>query len=190
MPANPKSRPGGRSARVRAAVIEAVTSLLAEKDVSGIAMADIADRAGIATTSLYRRWGDLPALLMDVAVERLTAESPLPDTGSLSGDLGHWAKSVARSLQRGSPFYRILIATASPGEKTSSGRMAALTRRLGEIDEMLARGRSRGETVPEAMEVIDHVLAPLYWRMLAGIPALEEYGQTLADRLIRVTRQG
>src|ERR1700743_1353468 len=137
MAKEPKSRPGGRSARVRAAVIDAVTALLAEKDVSAITMADIADRAGIATTSLYRRWGDLPALLMDAAVERLKVESPLPDTGTLSGDLGSWAKGITRSLNQGSPFYRILIATMPAGEKPSIGRMAALTRRLGEIEEML-----------------------------------------------------
>ncbi len=40
-------------------------------------------RAGVNPTSIYRRWGGRDNLLLDAAVTRLRATSPIPDTGSL-----------------------------------------------------------------------------------------------------------
>jgi len=90
-----KPRPGGRSARNKAAVFEAAATLLAERGYEAVTMTDIAQRAGMAATSLYRRWGDVRALIMEVAVEKLMRERPLPDTGSLRGDLLAWARPIA-----------------------------------------------------------------------------------------------
>src|SRR5271163_2939703 len=94
-----KNRPGGRSARTKAATFEAAAALLAERGHAGVTMTDIAERAGVAATSLYRRWGDVRALLMEVAVEQLMKERPLPDTGSLRGDLNVWARTIVESLK-------------------------------------------------------------------------------------------
>src|SRR5277367_3379761 len=103
-----KTRPGGRTAQTRAAVFAAVEALLAEKSPAEVSMVEIAERAGVAATSLYRRWGDVRALLMEVAVERLMQDSPLPDTGTLRGDLLAWATAIAASLANpaGSIFFR------------------------------------------------------------------------------------
>src|SRR5580704_9210965 len=108
------TRPGGRTAQTRAAVFSAVEALLKAKEPSAVTMVDIAERAGVAATSLYRRWGDVGALLMDVATDRLMRDQPLPDTGSLRGDLLAWAASVSKSLasRRKSTFFRVLVATA------------------------------------------------------------------------------
>src|SRR4051794_10052029 len=93
-----KSRPGGRTARNKAAVFEAAAALLAERGHEAVTITDIAERAGVAATSLYRRYGDIRALIMEVAVERLTRERPLPDTGSLRGDLRGWARAIATGM--------------------------------------------------------------------------------------------
>src|SRR5581483_9911844 len=93
-----KPRPGGRSARNKAAVFEAAAALMAERGHQAVTMSEIAARAGLAATSLYRRWGDVRALTMEVAVERLMRERPLPDTGSLRDDLRGWARPIATSL--------------------------------------------------------------------------------------------
>src|SRR6266704_1038992 len=74
-----KPRPGGRSARNKAAVFEAAAARLAEQGHEAVTMTDIAERAGMAATSLYRRWGDVRALMMEVAVEKLMRERPPPD---------------------------------------------------------------------------------------------------------------
>jgi AcrR family transcriptional regulator len=180
------SRPGGRSARVREAVFQAASALLLERGLGGVSMPDIAQRARVAPTSLYRRWGGVTELLMDLAVERLAQDFPLSDTGSLAGDLGAWAKGIARSLRspEGSAFFRVLLATSPASGGDATARAGALYRRFGDIEAMLERARGRAEPVPAAWDVIDHLLAPLYVRALMGIPQDETFAQALVDRLL------
>jgi len=180
-----KSRPGGRTARTKEAVFEAVASLVSERGHAAFSMTDIADRAGVAVTSLYRRWGDVRALTMEVATEQLMREKPLPDTGTLAGDLRRWARSIAAGLKskEGSSFFQALIATATPaGEGLPP--TAAMQRRLDQIAAMLGRAGERGERPPKLADVMDHLLAPLYVRALFGTPASEAFAEKLVGRLL------
>ena len=181
-----KPRPGGRSARNKAAVFEAAATLLAERGYEAVTMTDIAQRAGMAATSLYRRWGDVRALIMEVAVEKLMRERPLPDTGSLRGDLLAWARPIAASLgsREGSSFFRAVIATTTPAGADGSLRHAAMKRRREQMEMMLARARQRGEKPPDVDELLDHVLAPLYMRALFGRPLSKAVADRLVDRLL------
>ena len=182
----PKTRPGGRTAQTRAAVFAAVETLLAEKDPADISMVEIAERAGVAATSLYRRWGHVRTLLMEVAVERLMQDWPLPDTGTLRGDLTAWTKAVAASLANpaGSIFFRVYVGTAPSSGDENTGRAQALMRRIEQIGAMLERARTRGETAPHVFEVTDHLLAPIYMRALFGFPVDEQTAEGLVTYLL------
>src|SRR4051794_33246017 len=183
-----KPRPGGRSARNKAAVFEAAAALLAERGHEAVTMTDIAGRAGMAATSLYRRWGDVRALVMEVAVEKLMRERPLPDTGSLRGDLLAWARPIATSLasSEGSSFFRAVIATTTPTGADGSLRRGALNRRREQMKLMLERARQRGEKPPDVVELLDHVRAPRYMRGLCGRRLIKAVGDRLTDlRLAR-----
>jgi AcrR family transcriptional regulator len=182
-----KPRPGGRSARNKAAVFEATAALLAERGHEAVTMSDIAERAGVAVTSLYRRWGDVRALVMEVAVEQLMHERPLPDTGSLRGDLRGWARPIAASLasREGSSFFRAVIATSPPAGADGSMRTAALKRRGEQMATMLERARKRGEKPPGVAELMDHVLAPLYMRALLSMPLNKAVADRLVERLLK-----
>jgi AcrR family transcriptional regulator len=179
-------RPGGRTARTKAAAFEAARALLAERDAADIAMTDIAARAGVAATSLYRRWGDVRTLLTEMAVEQLMADSPLPDTGSLEGDLRTWARTVAAGLssREGSAFFRVLVGTAPTNEEDRIGRVTAMGPRLQQIAAMIERAHARGETAPGIMDVTDYLLAPLYVRALCGVPGDRSIADRLVDRLL------
>ena len=181
-----KPRPGGRSARNKAAVFEAAAALLVERGHEAVTMTDIAERAGMAATSLYRRWGDVRALMMEVAVEKLMRERPLPDTGSLRGDLLAWARPIATSLasREGSSFFRTVIATTTPAGADGSLRRAALKGRSEQMELMLERARQRGEKPPGVAELLDYVLAPLYMRALFGRPLSKAVADRLVDRLV------
>lgn len=181
-----KPRPGGRTARNRAAVFEATASLVAERGYDAVTMTDIAKRAGVAATSLYRRWGDVRALMTEVAVERLMRERPIPDTGSLRGDLRAWARAIAVNMgsPEGSSFLRAVIATTIPAGSDGSKRIAAFKRRGEQLATMLDRARRRGENPPDVIDVLDHVLAPLYVRALFGRPLSKAVADRLVERLI------
>jgi AcrR family transcriptional regulator len=67
------------------AILDAALALLAQTGYGGLRMEAVATRAGVAKTTLYRRWPDKLSLTI-AALERLP-ELPSVDTGSLSGDL-------------------------------------------------------------------------------------------------------
>jgi len=125
----------------------------------------------------------------EVAVEQLIRERPLPDTGSLRGDLQSWARRIPASLRskEGSAFFKVIVANAARTGGNDSSRAQALEPRLKQIEEMLDRALQRGERVPSAFEVIDHILAPLYVRALFGMPEDEAFAEHLVDRILRVS---
>ena len=84
-------RPGGRSARVQESIHSAVNALLQEQERSTVTVPQIAARAGVTPSTIYRRWGDLAALLADVALARMRPDSVPANTGSLRGDIRAWA---------------------------------------------------------------------------------------------------
>jgi len=183
----PARRPGGRSARVRGAVHQAVTDLVAERGYGNFTVGEVAARAGVADTSVYRRWGNLEALLTDVTNTRLTKRSPIPDTGNLEGDLRTYAANVAREVTGpdGSVVLRLVIALSSAGQDGVRARDAFLAERARQLEAMLDRARERGELPPDVLDVLDHILAPMYIRILFGAgPLTSDYVDTLVDRLL------
>jgi AcrR family transcriptional regulator len=180
-------RPGGRSARVAAEVHQAVTDLLSERGYGNFTVGEVAARAGVADSSIYRRWGSLETLLADVALARLNAQSPMPDTGSLAGDLRTYAAQVAREITGpdGLALLRLSVALSSTGRQGLQAREDLLAERRRQLQSMLDRAVERGEHAPDAFGVLDHILAPMYIRVLLGIgPLTPEYVDGLVDRLL------
>ncbi|MEV7386493.1 TetR/AcrR family transcriptional regulator [Streptomyces sp. NPDC091215] len=183
----PASRPGGRSARVQAAVFAATAELLREPDWSRITMARIAERAGVNNTTVYRRWGSLESLV-GAALDTIVSErSPLPDTGTLAGDIRAHAKTLVDDLtgeNRRFVLRALIIAgngtegggsteernrtekgnrtgTGSGGREGASGQRA-LVERTDTVRTMLERAAARGEPSVDALGYFDAVVGPLY----------------------------
>ncbi|MDJ0392833.1 TetR/AcrR family transcriptional regulator C-terminal ligand-binding domain-containing protein [Rhodococcus sp. G-MC3] len=174
-------RPGGRSARIRAEIHRAVTELIGE-DTEALSIPSIAERAGVAATTIYRRWGDLDTLRTEVAVEVLTADSPVPDTGDLHRDLGVWCEFLITDISR--PEKTALLRTVLGANANDSGSIHCLDKREIQISEILEQAHGRGEESPSRQEVMDHVVAPLYFRVLFGTPETDvSYARSLVDRL-------
>ncbi|MEV6756864.1 TetR/AcrR family transcriptional regulator [Streptomyces sp. NPDC051214] len=180
-------RPGGRSARVGAEVHQAVTDLISERGYGNFTVGEVAARAGVADSSIYRRWGNLESLLTDVALTRLNAQSPMPDTGSLDGDLRTYAAQVAREITGpdGLAVVRLAVALSSSGQQGVQARDDLRAERTRQLESMLDRARERGEDAPDALDVLDHILAPMYIRILFGMgPLTPDYIDGLVDRLL------
>lgn len=182
-------RPGGRSARVGAQVHQAVTALISERGYGHFSVGEVAARAGVADSSIYRRWGSLEDLLSEVALTRLNAQSPMPDTGSLAGDLHAYAAGVAREITGpdGLALVRLAVALTGTGQQDRLGRQARDSlrdERTRQLQSMLDRAVERGERTPAALDVLDHVLAPMYIRVLFGMELTSDYVDGLVDRLL------
>ncbi len=96
----PTARPGGRTARIRAQVLDAVRAELGEHGYDGLTPEAVAARAGVHRATVYRRWGDVGGLLADVLDAAGDDGWEPPDTGSLEGDLTALNEEIQWALDR------------------------------------------------------------------------------------------
>lgn len=176
-------RPGGRSARVQAAVRQAVVELICDPGHEPVTIPVVAARAGVNPTSIYRRWGDINQLLSDIAVSELTADTAAPDTGDLVEDMHQWVDGVLDYLNQpgGIAFLRTAVNVVPDEER----RQRCLRNRRTELSIMFGAAVERGDAVPEIGRVMDRVVAPLYFRVLFGIPGTDHaYARGLVDEVL------
>ncbi|EMF54233.1 MULTISPECIES: TetR/AcrR family transcriptional regulator [Streptomyces] len=98
----PASRATGgrpRSAAADAAILAATREALVDLGWSKLTLGDVATRAGVAKTTLYRRWAGKNELVVD-AVAELFDELRLPDRGSLAADIEGVVLQFAAILAR------------------------------------------------------------------------------------------
>jgi AcrR family transcriptional regulator len=155
-------RPGGRSARVQAAVFEAAADLLREPDWSRISMARIADRAGVTSSTVYRRWGSLENLVRAMIDATVSERSPLPDTGTLAGDIRAHSVTLVNDLTGENRLFllRALIIAGNDVEEGAS--QPALAGRSASVLAMFERAAARGEPSADLPGYFDAVVGPLY----------------------------
>lgn len=164
------ARPGGRTARVRRAVLRATGDLLAEVGLSGTDLATVARDAGVGKSTVYRRWGSTPALIADLLVEMADESSPRSRTGSLTGDLRANALLVQTTLddRRQGRLFAAIIAAATTDPDTAQALERFYDTRIAEwapcVDEAVERGEAPAGT--DGVTVIRAVSAPLYYHRL------------------------
>lgn len=188
-------RPGGRTARTRAAVIQAVIDELTEHGYAGTTVERVAARAGIAKTTIYRRWRSLDGLLADVMAERAEQQIPVPDEGDLGSDLRALARSVVASVRP--PAIRaafagiVAAAVQDPAARKVLSRFLAA--RVATMTVIIDRATLRGEVPPgtDAASVIQTVTALIYYRLfIAGEPASQHVADAAAATAATAARAG
>ncbi|MEV6393932.1 TetR/AcrR family transcriptional regulator [Streptomyces sp. NPDC051907] len=176
-------RPGGRTARVRAAVLRAAGDALVEQGFHRLDLTEVARRAGVGKTTVYRRWGTTTGLVADLLADMAEQSVPRADTGSLAGDLRANARLVVATLTdpRQGALFKAVIAAATCDERAAQALHRFYATRIKEwagcVEAAVARGELPADT--DAHEVVRAVSAPLYYRLLASGDPLDE---TVADR--------
>jgi AcrR family transcriptional regulator len=188
-------RPGGRTARVREAVLRAAGDALAEQGFARLDLADVAARAGVGRTTVYRRWGSVTGLVADLLRDMAERSLPRADTGSLLGDLRANAHLVRRTLSdpRQGALFRAVIAAATSDPRTADELSRFYEVRVAEwapcVRDAVARGELPEGTDPE--EVVRAVSAPLYYRLLTvGEPPDEAAADRAAAAAVAAARAG
>ncbi len=184
-------RPGGRTARTREAVHAAVRAVIEESGPGAVTIPEVARRAGVHPTTVYRRWQTAEALLLDVTAGDVAAESPLRVTGDLRADVLAYARSLVNGLAApgGLTVWHALLSTASshPGGLEAARTFAEP--RAAQFEAMLQASDSRELTVDDVFEL---VLAPIFmWATLGAIseaqaPNSERGLERIADNLVAV----
>ncbi|WP_438490129.1 TetR-like C-terminal domain-containing protein [Streptomyces sp. S186] len=184
MNAEPRAkRPGGRSARVQAAVYQALIDLTGELDAAQLTIPAVAERAGVNPTTIYRRWGTLQALLAELAARHET-DARTSSSGNLRTDLETYAIRTLADLTRpgGIAFFRAEV--SSDIDERRSGLRECLQRATAGLDAVLEASRGRGESPPSLERLLDRIVAPLYFRVVFSVPDTDEaYARALVADL-------
>ena len=180
-------RAGGRSARIQASVHQAVKALEAETARAELTIPLIAARAGVTPSTIYRRWGELSELLADVAVQRLRPISDPVDTGALKSDLRAWVEQYMEEMA--SDVGRAMIRDVLAGDPESHNASQCCSFTEEQIRFIADRATRRGERAFDIDDVIDHVVAPIMYRILfSDEPLTSAYCRALIDRVMPDTR--
>lgn len=152
------------------AIRRAVMQELAAVGYGRLSIEAVARRAGVGKTAIYRRWNSKLEMVLEI-VSRVAGQSlPLPDTGTLSGDLEILLRIVARALRHplASQIIPDLLAEAArnPGiAATLQESLRVNQRDVGAL--LIGRAVDRGELPPgiDPDTAIDLIVGPLYWRL-------------------------
>jgi AcrR family transcriptional regulator len=163
-------RPGGRTARVRAAVLRAAGDVLAEQGFDRLDLAEVARRAEVGKTTVYRRWGTVTALVADLLADMAEQSLPRTRTGSVRDDLRANASLVQRTLAdtRQGALFRAVIAAAACDPRTAEALRHFYDVRIAEWAPCVTEGVARGQLPvgTDPATVVRAVSAPLYYGLL------------------------
>jgi AcrR family transcriptional regulator len=170
-PGAQRGRP--RSAEADRAILTATVELLADRGLAAMSIEEVAARAGVGKTTIYRRWPSKGLLALDAFVTSFREEQPLPDTGTLRGDLvaalRAWVRAVTQTPM--GPMLTGLIAAAQyDQELRGAWRERVLEPLRTQHRIMLDRAIGRGE-IPASVDrdvILDLFFGAAEHRLLLG----------------------
>ena len=179
-------RTGGRSARVREAILAATFAELIANGYVGLSVEAVASRAGVNKTTVYRRWPTIDDLLVD-ALTAWSLDIHVPDTGSIETDLLALGEELADLLNNGvGREVAAVVLTAG----LRSARLGQATRRYFDQQAIRAgptitRAVDRGELPQntDADTLLTTFRAPLFYRMVTTGDPID---QALITHAVRV----
>jgi AcrR family transcriptional regulator len=179
-------RPGRpRDAGADAAILGATIELLGDGGIAGLSMDLLAKRAGVSKATIYRRWASKEELVID-ALRTAPPTIPLPDTGTVHGDLVAYATSLAEKV-RSAPHTDVLphlIEAAVFDERLRDSLHAYIRSRQEPIRTILRRAVERGELADadDIELIVDLMIGPfLYRRLMTGGSITKRYATRLVD---------
>ncbi len=161
------TRPGGRTARTRQRVLDAVAAVLLEQGYDTLTIDAVAARSGVHRTTVYRRWRDPGGLLAD-AVDAAREQSwQPPDAGSLLGDLTAINRQVVAALTGQPSITSALIAASFRSPAAARALRSFWEDRYTRAAVVVERAAGRGETGAhvDARTVIVAACAPVFYEL-------------------------
>ncbi len=186
-----EQRPGGRAARVRSDVLQAAAELLTDVGYDQLSVEDVATRAGVHKTTVYRRWPTKSALIADAVSLSSEEAVPIPDTGALASDLRAFARSIVANIssEGGRRRSKSVVVAAATSHDLGAAMHSFWASRLSSSAVMVDRAIERGELPAgsDANLIVETLIGPLWVRLLL---TGESINDDLADRVAELVAAG
>jgi AcrR family transcriptional regulator len=169
-------------------ILDATLDVLADVGYDRLTMDAVASRAKASKATLYRRWSTKQALVVDSVCSQKSS-APVPDTGSLRGDLValHCALGGFRDPRNLAVMAAVITAMARDEEFAETYRRDFIGPKVAASRAIFERARARGE-IAEGVDV--SLLAPalpgivLHRVFLLGEEATPEIIARVIDQII------
>jgi AcrR family transcriptional regulator len=170
-----------------AAIFDAALSLVAEVGYDRMSIDAVAARAGVSKPTIYRRCPEGKAqLVVQAVLARHDEKPPMPDTGSLRGDLLAMVTRICTGISEDSK-----LAVGLTTQLRSSDELCAIFREHVVAAErarwalLLARAAERGELRGRPSELfVDVGPALIHTRMLITEPLDDAFATELVDGVL------
>jgi AcrR family transcriptional regulator len=184
----PRGRP--RSERSHRAILDAANELLAERGFIDLTIEEVAQRAGVGKTTIYRRWPSKGTLVFEAFATDYRNRLPLQDTGSLRGDLLALLRGFIKVV-KGTVTGRTLVGLIAEVQRDQDLAEIWRERFVGPVRAqhrvMFDRAVERGEASPDADPevLLDLVFGAAYHRLLQSHLALSDrFAQAVVDIVV------
>jgi AcrR family transcriptional regulator len=180
------TRPG-RRARSDHAILEATRELLDEHGVRGLTIEAVAERSGVAKTTIYRRYRDRDDLALAVLVEMSEGFRAPPDLGDTRKELLAFVNEATQVILRGGVVQGVVSEVATNPELGQTYRDRIIKVRLEEVKTIIDRGIARGDLRADTDVVVLHeiLIGPLMYRLLfSGRPLSKKHAGQVVDAAI------
>jgi AcrR family transcriptional regulator len=177
-----------REARLDEALHRAALEVFLERGYLAASLSEVARRANVGTTAIYRRWPTKAAMAMDVVIKELGSE-PIPNTGSIREDLVEFTRLRVRQWR--SPLYQQIVLPVVMEARRKSPLKDAISARFDEYRRPLlerlrrraAAGELRAHADPERL--LDFLNGPLSMALIFGreLP-LESDAESIVDQVL------
>ena len=175
-----RTRRGGRSARIREAVLAAARAQLAESGYSGLSPGAVAARAGVDRATIYRRWPTRARLAADAVMDLAQDAVRVPNTGDPTSDLRTFAVQIADLITAPNAIRLVAALAAARAEDPELRELTTAFWRM-RFDAAAPLFRDASPNANASSERIDRaietMIAPLHFRALLS-------GEPIDDQLI------
>jgi AcrR family transcriptional regulator len=174
------------------AILTAVVRLLDDDGVGlgGLTIERVAREAGVSKATIYRWWRNKNELVVEAYAAKAARDAPVPDTGSVRGDLKELLGRLGyalTNLHSGKVMAALII---EANERPAFGEMfrrTMLGARRGAIMETLERARARGELRRgvDLPVVVDALYGAVYHRLLMSSEPIDgRFISALTDHVL------
>lgn len=145
-----RGRPRDTSADER--ILQAAGRLILERGFDKVTVDDVASMARAGKATVYRRWASKEDLAVAALELLYRQEVPIPDTGSVRGDLREYYRSVLEFVASptGYAYVRMSMAETLRDQRIAALHQSATTTQEELVEAMFQRGVDRGEIRADA----------------------------------------
>jgi AcrR family transcriptional regulator len=167
-----------RGERLREALLETALDLVFEVGFRSVSVESIAARAGVAKTTIYRRWPNKAAVVMDAFMIRVGAGTLFPPAKRVMDRVKLQMHAMAKVFMgKDGALVKALLAEAQFDPELAAAfrerwTVPRRTMAVAVFREAIERGELGADIDPET--AIDLLYAPLYYRLQMGTGPLSE----------------